>query len=147
MLKSPRLPSLECAAEEATDRVRRERCKEAWRVFRRRDDLRKAPETELGRGRGRVELKEGVEKAGELGSSGLECRDWKGRGGGEGEFGRDMMTLEYASRIVAIIGVCAFSELLFTFGIELYRGREWKVLLRGSRCLHAKTCYRKIPCR
>ena len=65
MLKSPRLPSLECEVDDAADRVRR-RCVDdpAW-PFLCSELRRNAPEADVGRGSGSVELKEGVERTDE----------------------------------------------------------------------------------
>lgn len=52
------------------------------------DVLRAEPEADSGRGIGRVELKEGVESTEEFGNSCCECT---GRGGGDGEFGSDIV--------------------------------------------------------
>lgn len=53
---------------------------------------RNAPDADIGRGKGRVELKEGVEKMEEGGSCNC-CDGFAGLGRGDGEVGRDILLL------------------------------------------------------
>ncbi len=52
----------------------------------------------MGRGRGSVELKDGVEKADELGSCSFVCKGRSGLGGVDKESGRDIVRLDVSSR-------------------------------------------------
>jgi hypothetical protein len=52
----------------------------------------------MGRGRGSVELKDGVEKADELGSCSFVCKGRSGLGGVDKESGRDIVRLDVSSQ-------------------------------------------------
>jgi len=77
--------------EDATERVRRRRWEDPARLLPVTELRRNAPEADTGRARGRVELKDGVEKIEEGGSCTLE--GWVGGGGGDGDAGSDILCM------------------------------------------------------